>query len=86
MRKIGTLILSTGLIVAAAPCAFSDEDSRYPAHHFKSSVIYQDRELIAQKGSNSPADNHSDTYRDPKYPGSSFTPTVIYQNPEFIKK
>jgi len=86
MPKISTLVLSTSLIVAVAPCAFSDEDSRYPAHHFNPSVIYQDHELIAQKDSSSASDNPSDTHQDPKYPGSTFIPTVIYQNPEFIKK
>ncbi|WP_434130559.1 hypothetical protein [Methylocaldum sp. GT1BB] len=86
MRKISTLVLSTSLLITVAPCALSDEDSRYPAHHFKPSVIYQDHQLIAQTDSHSSADSHSDTHADPKYPGSSFTPTVIYQNPEFVKK
>jgi hypothetical protein len=86
MPKFSTLVVSTSLIVAVAPCAFSDEDSRYPAHHFKPSVIYQDHELIAQTDSAGSSDSQSDTHQDPKYPGSSFTPIVIYQNPEFIKK
>jgi hypothetical protein len=86
MLKASAFVLSTGLIFAVAPCAFSDEDSRYPAHHFQPSVIYQDHALIAQKDSISPSSGSSDTHYDPKYPGSAFTPKVIYQNPEFIKK
>jgi hypothetical protein len=86
MLKAGAFVLSTGLILGVSPCAFSDEDPRYPAHHFKPSVIYQDHELVAQMGTSSPPSDSSDTHHDPKYPGSAFTPKVIYQNPEFIKK
>jgi len=86
MPRISTLVLTTGLIVAAAPCAFSDEDPRYPAHDFKPSVIYQNPELIAEHDSNASSDSSSDAHHDPRYPGSAFTPTVIYQNPEFIRK
>jgi hypothetical protein len=85
MRKISTLLLGTTLTVAAAPYAWSDEDTRYPAHHFKPTVIYQDHELIAQTDSNTSSDSQSGAHQDPKYPGSSFTPKVIYQNPEFVK-
>ncbi|CAI8956586.1 hypothetical protein [Methylocaldum szegediense] len=85
MLRAGAFVLSTGIILAVSPCAFSDDDSRYPAHHFEPSVIYQDHELIAQTGKSSFPGNSSDTHHDPKYPGSDFTPRVIYQNPEFIK-
>ncbi|HYE34909.1 hypothetical protein [Methylocaldum sp.] len=86
MAKISTLVLSASLAVTAVPCAFADEDSRYPGHDFKPTVIYQNPELITPNGSTHSSDDQSDTHADDKYPGSNFRPTVIYQNPEFIKK
>jgi len=64
----------TGLAIAGIALipvfASAATDSKYPAADFEPSVIYIDKDAVAEN----PASNEFD----PKYPAANFTPSVVY--------
>ncbi len=65
------VILGLAIITVSALSSFNKSaiaDDKFPAADFQPSVIYMDKEVVAQ------------ATRDDKYPASSFEPKVIYSD------
>jgi hypothetical protein len=68
MRKKIILGLAVAISVLSSFNASAAADDKYPAANFEPSVIYMDKDVVAQAP------------KDDKYPAANFEPKVIYIN------